>query len=142
MTKKSWDDIDIAGLSMDSPDSREGVNGRRQERFSSKDLAAIILEQDKTLEIKIQNLTSQKESAGIILDISVGGVKFQTPDECREQDILRVSFTVGKCRILCRAKVCWIKKEEQGYLVGVQFIAPNETDVTFIKSLPTAVHLK
>lgn len=143
MTAKSWDDIDLDGLRMETPsDLPEGPYRQRQERLSAQDLSTIVVEQDKTIDVKIQNLTGNKEFTGIVLDISPGGAKLLTSMECRESEVLRISFRVGKRQIVCRAKVSWLKKEGQGCLAGVQFIAPKDTDVDFIKSLPAAKYLK
>jgi hypothetical protein len=143
MTTKNWNDIDIGGLSMETPaDSPTGSHCQRHERISSQDLSVIVLEQNKTIDVKIQNLTSQKEFTGIVLDISSSGAKLLASGVCQMPDVLRISFRVGKRQILCRAKVAWSKKKDQGHLAGVQFIAPNATDVDFIKSLLAAKHLK
>jgi len=65
-----------------------------------------------------------------------------TSGECCESNLLRLSFTVGQCKFIFRAKVAWSKKEEQGYLAGLQFIEPNATDVDYIRSLYLAVSFR
>jgi len=143
MTTKNWNDIDIGGLSMETPcDTPEGTQCQRHERISSQDLSVIVLEQNKIINVKIENLTSRQEFTGVVLDISPGGAKILTTGVCQNPDVLRISFKVGKRQILCRAKVAWSKNEKQGLFAGVQFITPDATDVDFIKSLLAAKHLK
>lgn len=141
--KKSWEDINIEGLSMESPeDSLEKSSPQRQARVSSKDLFVIALKETKTIEVQIHNLTDGKDFTGVVLDISPGGLKIKTPDELQKSAVLRISFAVGGHQFLCRAKVTWLKKEEEGCLAGLQFIAPKEADIDFIRSLHLAIHLK
>jgi hypothetical protein len=141
--QKSWDDIDIGGLSMETPEQgTEKIRPQRQERISSKEIAVIVLEQKGRMEVAIDNLSGKKECAGLLLDISSGGAKLLVLGFCREADVLRISFKVGKRGIVCRARVAWARQEEQGLLAGVQFLAPNAADIEYIRSLVCAKHLK
>lgn len=143
MSAKNWNDIDLGGLCMDSPaDSPEGSYCHRQERISTEDVSAIVLEQNRTMNVAIQNLSSKKEFTGIILDISSTGAKLLCTGLCQEPDVVRISFKVGKRQIFCRAKVVWSKKKEEKFLAGVHFIAPNEADVDYIRSIVAAKHLR
>gem|GEM_PF-5465193 len=142
MTAKSWDEIDLGGLSMDISADGEAGFVNRQERYSAKDISTITETPGKPIKVTVQNLTSNKDSSGIILDISSGGAKILSQVDCHKSDLLRISLTVGKHLIVCRAKVSWIQQEKEGLMAGIQFISLKKEDEELIRSLPSALHLK
>ena len=143
MGTKSWDTIDLGGLSMEveSEDDDQEKLTERSERLTSVELHKLLVDQDQEVAIEIDNMHTSQKYHGKVLDASKSGIKIETEGECSARDTLRVSFSLGKRKISCKAAVRWLKNDTGVRIVGMEYLNLNEKDVDFLESLVSAKHI-
>ena len=119
MTQKSWDDIDLGGLTMEGSDdeSTTAEEQARQERIDVEKLKKVVLDQGDVFPVEIDNPSTSMVTEGEIRDVSPLGIKIAMSGEIAENDIVRLVFKIGKHRMTMRAEVRWTKegKEKIGH---------------------------
>lgn len=145
MTEKSWDDIDLGGLTMDNSDEEKLAFGgmqERQERINVEKLKKLSIGLEDVIPVEIDNLSASRVLKGMVQDVSPLGIKIALSGQITEDDIVRLVFSIGKHRMVMKAEVRWTKEEGKEKIVGMRFINPEERDVEFINSIFTAIYLR
>jgi hypothetical protein len=145
MTEKSWDDIDLGGLTMDNSDEEKLAFGgmqERQERINVEKLKKLSIGLEDVIPVEIDNLSASRVLKGMVQDVSPLGIKIALSGQITEDDIVRLVFSIGKHRMIMKAEVRWTKEEGKEKIVGMRFINPEERDVEFINSIFTAIYLR
>lgn len=146
MTQKSWDDIDLGGLSMegqgDSAGDEKNLEKREQERIDLEKLKQLVFDLGDTIPVEIDNPSANRLLEGTVQDVSPLGVRIASAGNFSENDIVRLVFSIGKHRMTMRGEVRWVKKEGGQNVFGIRFINPDEREVGFITSIFTAMHLR
>ena len=142
MGNQSWDDIDLAGLSMEEPNkpSQDDNEKRKTDRIKKKDLKQLVEDLNKNLSVDIYNVSTSKFFKGSVEDISCSGIQTTVEAEVKEKDILQLQFSIGQHLIKIKGEVVWIDSGMEGKKMGIKFINPDEKEVNFINSLFSALH--
>ena len=144
MTQKSWDDIDLGGLTMESDEDTLASGGEqdRQERIDIEKLKKLVIGMEDVMPVEIDNPSANMLLKGMVQDVSPLGIKIALSGQVTENDIVRLVFSIGKHRMVMKAEVRWTKEEGKEKIVGMRFINPEERDVEFINSIFTAIYLR
>ena len=142
MTQKSWDDIDLGGLTMEGPeDSAEddsNLHKRKQDRMNLEKLKKLVFDMGDIIPVTIDNPSANRLLEGTVQDVSPLGIKVASSGEITVNDIVRLVFSIGKHRMTMKGEVRWVDEK----VFGIRFINPEERDVEFINSIFTAMHLR
>ena len=145
MTQKSWDDIDLGGLSMEGPGDGgddSNLDKREQERMNLEKLKKLVFDLGDAIPVTIDNPSANRLLEGTVQDVSPLGIKVASSGEITVNDIVRLVFSIGKHRMTMKGEVRWVDKKEAEKIFGIRFINPDSRDVEFINSIFTAMHLR
>jgi hypothetical protein len=144
MTQKSWDDIDLGGLTMESDEDTLASGGEqdRQERIDIEKLKKLVIGMEDVMPVEIDNPSANMLLKGMVQDVSPLGIKIALSGQVTENDIVRLVFSIGKHRMVMKAEVRWTKEEGKEKIIGLRFINPDDRDVEFINSIFTAIYLR
>jgi hypothetical protein len=62
--------------------------------------------------------------------------------KCVKDDMVRLFFSLGKCRLKLQAQVRWTMVEGEKTSTGMLFVNPSEDEVKFLTSLFSSVYLR
>ena len=134
--KPSWDDIASLTLKMDDGTSKDSsVERRKAGRLSSKDIKNMLLDKIKVIQVQVATRNGVLPQKGVLQDINESGMSFTMPGHgLKKNDQIMVGSLIGKRPFKSKAIVRWRTEEK----AGVEFIDPNEDDVSFLKDLYSA----
>ncbi|MEN3013806.1 MAG: PilZ domain-containing protein [Endomicrobiia bacterium] len=108
---------------MEKSNSYTGIEKRKHKRLNVFHL---------TLPIQIRTSKDNVSVAGILLDISAGGIGILSFKEVPVDCIIELSLNLHNIKTgPIKAKVVWIKSQDKTYRIGLQFIEISKED--FIK---------
>lgn len=111
---------------MEKKNRDAGIERRKYKRLNVYHLLAPV-------EIKISN--NNMSTAGILLDISPGGIGILSFKEIPVDHIIELSIDLHNIKThKIKAKVVWIKQQEKTYRIGLQFINISEEDFSRISN--------
>ena len=146
MTQKTWDDIDLAGLTMQGPgegaESDGGENKREQERIDLENLKKLVFDLGDSIPVTIDNHSANMVLEGAVKDVSPLGIQVAASGEITENDIVHLGFSIGKRRMSMKGEVRWVDDQGADKIFGIRFINPQERDVEFVTSIFTAMYLR
>lgn len=134
--KPSWDDIASLKLEMDNDTSKDSsVERRSSGRLSSKDLKNMLLNKIKVIQVQVATRDGVFPHKGVLQNIHEKGMCFTMPGHgLKKNDPIMIATIIGKRLLKTQAIVRWRTEEK----AGVEFIDPNEDDVSFLKDLLSA----
>ena len=134
--KPSWDDIGSIKLELDDGTNQDGsVERRRSSRLSSKDIKNMLHDNIKVIQVQVANNSGVLPQKGVLENIHENGICFNMPGHgLKKDDAIIVATLISKRVIKTQAVVRWHTEDK----AGVEFINPNEDDVSFLRDLLSA----
>jgi hypothetical protein len=143
MTAKSWDDIDLGGLTMETEDDQvDNGTQDRQERMGLDNLKKLVIGLGDRLPVILDNPATNLQEKGEVHNISPNGIKIAARGTYAIGDIVKLDLSIGKRRMIMKAEVRWNKIDGNVNVVGMQFVKPDPKDVEFLTSIFAAMHLR
>jgi c-di-GMP-binding flagellar brake protein YcgR len=156
MTPKSWDDIDLGGLTMESSGDDDTSTADEEQRRLHKriDISNLVgININKTDNIPIDVITTKsilniktedgrQRFKATLQDISAGGIRILSEGLSSVNDILKMNFSIGTRNITVQGIVRWANTDKGKHILGIEFIDPNQNDIEFISSIHSALTWK
>jgi len=134
--KPSWDDITSLKLEMDDGTFEDSsVERRGAGRLSTKDIKNMLPDKIKVIPVQVATREGVIPKRGVLEDIHDKGMCFAMPGHgLKINDRIMIGSMISKRTIKTQAIVRWQTTDK----AGVEFIDPNEDDVSYLKDLYSA----
>jgi len=127
-----WDNIPDLGLEVDWQYTPKLFNKRKYGRIPDVELIKILILMT-ILPCKVATVTDVYK--GTIKDVSAGGCRVLITSDLSDHFLCKVSFPLGRINIVSKCIVRHSQKNNDGFVVGLEFVDLNSDHKKFIAEM-------
>lgn len=132
--KPSWDDIPSLELGINDS-AEKTIEDRTAVRLVSRDILKLVMDNAKSIYVKVATSKGVIKKVGILQDINQNGMCFKISSHGLQiDDPIKIGTILGKRAFQTNANVRWVSKDQ----AGVEYVNPEPKDVKFLSELYSA----
>ncbi len=133
----TWDEIPSLCLDDDDCPATSDTNNRRHLRLNQGMVRELMLDKKQHNSI-VKMATQTKVVDGLLLDVSLSGIRMSVPRVATEGETIKVGFFLNNQKIIVNATTRWVKDVATYSIIGAEFINLDQNHSELINSLTNA----